>query len=365
NPDGTLNVKCLIDMGDKDLFLGPHSLPEQATRTGRKPRHGCGPELLQKIKDDLFSGRFSISSVVTTPSPAIVRVHKTRVELALTLDTNIDSGAMDYIRENPDITDVIFHVPDGGETIISQLTRIGKAVNQLGRMKHIACVRLRWASFQTRPEAFTLKIINQLAGLANFSLGNPLKIEIETWWLMPRDLLPAHGRLAGQLNGQGIQTYANLPLIIGVNDDPAVICEMAQGLRGAGMEFHHCYVAGLAVQDRYNGAHPIKTDQVLAIASHVRKVCSGREIPLYMIQTPLGEVDFGLTATLVRDSKADPENANEPEKEKWFLQLSPYDVLYFTAMDPGFDLAKTGARDVDGILAVPLKGLVRSGDFSL
>lgn len=358
NPDGTLNVKCLIDMGDKDLFLGPHSLPGQTTRTGRKPRHGCSPELLQKIKEDLFASRFSISGI-NTLSPAIVRLHKTRVELALTPDTDIDSGAMDYIRQNPDITDVILHMPDGGETILSQLNRIGKVVDPLGSMEHIACVRLRWESFQARPEAFTPRVINQLAGWANFSLGDPLKIEIETWWLLPRDLLPDHGRLAGQLNGRGIQTYANLALVSGVNDDPAVVCEMAHGFREAGMDFHHCYVAGLFVQDRYNGAHPIQTDQVLAIASHVRKSCSGREIPLYIIQTPLGEVDFGLTSTLIRHS------AGDPEKEKWFLQLSPYDVPYFTAMDPGFDLAKTGARDVDGILEVPLKGVVRSGDFPL
>jgi lysine 2,3-aminomutase len=371
NPDGTLNVKCLIEMGDKDLFLGDHSLGGQilSIRSGRKPRQGTDPDLLHKIKEELFSGKFSISWV-NTPSRAIARVHKTRVELALTqnfaVDTAADTAAMDYIRENPDITDVILHVPDVGGAIISQLNRIGHTIDLLGSMEHIACIRLRWQAFQIRPKAFTPGIIDKIAGLARFSIGDPLKIEIETWWLLPRDLLLEHGRLVGQLGCHGVQTYANLLLISGVNDDPGVICEMAHGIREAGMDFHHCYVAGFGVQNLFNGAHPIETDQVIAIASRVRTACSGREIPLYMIQTPLGEVDFGLTSTLVRQSEVQGENANVSKNvsEKWFLQLAPYDLSYFTAMDPGFDLAKTGARKM-GTLLVPLKGLVRSGDFPL
>jgi L-lysine 2,3-aminomutase len=268
---------------------------------------------------------------------------------------------MDYIRRNLDITDVILHVPDVGEsTIISQLDGICQLMDSLGGMDHVACIRIRWQAFQTNPKGFTPEIIDQIARLARFSIGNPLKIEIETWWLLPRDLLSEHGRLAGQLACKGVQTYANLALVSGINDDPAVICEMAQGLREAGMDFHHCYVAGLCVQNRFNGAHPIETDQVLAIASHVRKVCSGREIPLYIVQTPLGEVDFGLTSKLVRGG---PEKTEE--KERWFLQLAPYDVSYFTAFAPDFDLARTGAKKVDGNLLVPMAGLVRSGDFPL
>jgi L-lysine 2,3-aminomutase len=372
NEDKTLNVKCLIDMGDKDLFLGDHCLAGQVSgATGHRAvdrwavYRQVDQDLLQKIKEDLFSCRFSIPGIIKTPSPVIARVHKTRVELDLTPDNGLGNepgtAAMDYIRKNLDITDVILHVPTVGEsTIISQLDRICQLIDSLGGMDHIACIRIRWQAFQTNPKGFTPEIIDQIARLARFSIGDPLKIEIETWWLLPRDLLSEHGTLAGQLACQGIQTYANLALISGINDDPAVVCEMAQGFREAGMDFHHCYVAGLCVQNRFNGAHPIETDQVLAIASHVRKVCSGREIPLYMIQTPLGEVDFGLTSKLVRGVLEKTE-----EKECWFLQLAPYDVPYFKAFAPDFDLAKTGARKVDGNLLVPMAGLVRSGNFPL
>jgi len=362
NEDGTLNVKCLIDMGDKNLFKGNHALARvPGSRPGRRPGQQPGPEALQGIRESCFSG--STSSIVNTPSPAIARVHKTRVELSLDLDNGPDTAAY-YIRENPEITDVILNVPDKGvSAIVSQVDRICKIATSLGGMDHIACIRIRWQSFQTHPKAFTPEIINQIAGLANFSIGDPLKIEMETWWLLPRDLLPEHGKMVGQLCRRGVQTYANLALVSGVNDDPEIISEMARSLRRAGIDFHHVYAAGLAVQGRFNRADPIETDQVLAIASHVRKVCSGREIPLYMIQTPLGEVDFGLTSSLVRRSNSCQENAGG--EEKYFLQLDPYNISYFTAMDSGFSLAKTGARDEGGTIMVPMTGLIRSGDFPL
>lgn len=358
NSDGTLNVKCLIDMGDTTLFLGNHALsgkiPEN--RSGQRP----GPEEFQNIKQSLLSGRFSIPSIVNTPSSTIARVHKTRVELNLSPNLKQDKAAITYyIRENPEITDVILHVPDDGELNLNvQLDRIRQIVEDICLSDHLACIRIRWKAFQSVPEAFGPGIIDQIAGLANFSVADPLKIEMETWWLVPGELRPAHGDLVRKLTCRGIQTYANLALISGLNDDPMVIAEMAHGLRWAGITFHHVYAAGLAVQNRFNRAFPIETDQVLAIASHVRKVCSGREIPLYMIQTPLGEVDFGLTSTLVQQS-------NTNGKEEWFLRLDPYSGDYFRAMDPGFTLSKTDAREVDGTLILPMIGLARSGDFPL
>ncbi len=353
NEDGTLNVKCLIDMGDDALFRGNHALERMAP--GGVGFWADQPgDVVQRIKESLFPKHFSIPSIVSTPQ-SIARVHKTRVELIL----DPDNAAMDYIRENADITDVILHVPDSGQTIGFQADRICQLAALLGKIEHITCIRIRWQAFQTRPKAFTPGIIEQIASLANFLVGDPLKIEIETWWLLPPEICLEHGRLVQSFSNFGIQTYANLALVSGVNDDPAIIAEMAQDLRGTGIHFHHVYVAGLAVQKQFNRAYPIETDRVLAIASHVRKVCSGREIPLYIIQTPLGEVDFGLTSTLVRQSDS------SRDKEKWWLRLDPYDISYFRRLGSDFTLAKTGAVEVNGVLEIPMPGLVRSGDFPL
>jgi len=358
NKDKTLNVKCLIDMGDKNLFLGGHSLVGTITekRTGRPDKLPSPGKMLELkgIQNNLISSGSLLPSIFKTSFQSIARVHKTRVEVNL---SNKNPGIA-YIRDNPEITDVVLHVGDEGGSeavILNQLERITWITRQLGRMDHIVCVRIRWQAFQYHSKAFTRDIIDRIAGLARFSIADPLRVEIETWWFIPEEVSPVHGWLARQVAFQGIQVYANLSLISGMNDDPGTIARMAQVLREAGIGFHHVYVAGLETQKVFNRERPIETDQVLAIASHVRKVCSGREIPLYMIQTPLGEVDFGLTSSLVR-----PKNTGKDEK--WFLRLDPYDLDYFLAMDPDFVLPETVER-VEGALMVELTGLVRPGDF--
>lgn len=349
NPDGTLNVRCLMDVGDKSLLRGNHCLPGQ--NPGQPVLQQPGPmeiKAAQEIRERLLGGAFFLSSLVTTPCRSIIRVHKTRVEMTLSSGT----PALDYVRENPEITDVVLHVSPG-RTIARQIERISALVKTLGALDHIACVRLRWKAFQDSPEKFTLDMVQQMVGLARFCIADPLRIEMETWWTLAREIRPDHGRLIQALADHGVHTYANLPLISNINDDPNMMAEMARALRGAGMVFHHVVVAGLAVQDIFNGTKPIHADQVMAIASHVRRVCSGREIPLYMIQTALGEVDFGLTSCLVQQEGS----------QAWLLRLDPFDLDYFLAMDPGFTLEQKGAWDKEGTLVVPITGL--TGNFSV
>ncbi len=348
NPDGTLNVRCLMELGDRALLRGNHFLfPE----TGPPPVHNpLGSGEIKKIQEALLAGDFFMPSLVNTPCRSVIRVHKTRVEL----DLSAGRAALAYVRENPEITDAVLHVSHG-QTFMGQIERICDLVSALGRTDHIASVRLRWKAFQESPEKFTPKIMDQITGLARFSLADPLRIEMETWWTLPRELTPDHGRVVRGLAGQGIQTYANLALISGHNTDPEVIVEMAVGLRKAGMTFHHVYVAGLGIQNQLNGKRPVHTDQILAIASQVRQVCSGREIPLYIIQTALGEVDFGLTSCLVWQESS----------QTWFLRLPPFNLSHFTAMDPGFTLDAEILRDEEGTLMVPVIGLVGPGAFPL
>jgi hypothetical protein len=56
-------------------------------------------------------------------------------------------------------------------------------------------------------------------------------------------------------------------------------------------------VSGLDIQEKFNG-NPIDSQRIIDIASEVRKECSGREIPLYIRRTPLGETEFGLSDLL-------------------------------------------------------------------
>jgi L-lysine 2,3-aminomutase len=130
--------------------------------------------------------------------------------------------------------------------------------------------------------------------LAGFDIAHPLKIEIETWWLKGEQITPCHESLFSGFIKNGIQVYANCALIQGVNDDPEIIEVLAHRVRDAGMEFHQVYTQGLEIQKRVTREGAVTRTRVGAIASRIRKNCTGREIPLYVGYTPDGEIDFTL-----------------------------------------------------------------------
>ncbi len=85
----------------------------------------------------------------------------------------------------------------------------------------------------------------------------------------------------------------------------------------------------------------------------MRREGSGREIPRYIIRTALGEVDFGLSSTIVgRDTAL-------------AVKLLPYDLAYFTSMSPDFTWPADVKEDVDGKPIVPVTGLLKISDFAL
>jgi len=65
---------------------------------------------------------------------------------------------------------------------------------------------------------------------------------------------------------------------------------------------HHLYTEGLPIQQKWNRDHPVDSYDVVDIATKVRREGSGREIPRYMILSPLGEVDYGLTSFFIHDN---------------------------------------------------------------
>ena len=147
--------------------------------------------------------------------------------------------------------------------------------------------------------------------------------------------------------------YCNTPLLGRINDTPEAIHKLAYGCRRAGIEFHHLYVAGLPIQNHWNRENPVSLYDVIDIATRVRREGSGREVPRYIIRTALGEVDFGLSSTLVgKDGKLS-------------VKLLPYERSYFKSMSPGFMWPAEVEEDPDGKPVVPVVGLLKITDFSL
>jgi lysine 2,3-aminomutase len=110
-------------------------------------------------------------------------------------------------------------------------------------------------------------------------------------------------------------------------------------------------VAGLPVQAEWNTAHPIDSFDVIDIATKVRREGSGREIPRYIIATPLGEVDYGLTCSFIREGDAVQ------------AKLGCYDEVYYKNMDPQFQYPEGVKVSDDGHPVVPVPGMIKTNDF--
>ncbi len=339
NAEGTIDIHYMAQIGDQSLFLGARPF-----RVGGGV--GTQPVSTEAILPTVLNGEKIAPSIVDTGSSTISRVHETRVEI----DAACMEGDLDYIREDERITDVVI-VSEKDAT--ESLFQISKIIKALGDNPHVNAVRLRSLKFNYAPASYSPAVIDKLASLNKLTMVNPLRLEIETQFLVADEFQPGHTRLARLLNNKGITIYNNTPLLGGINDTPDAIHDLAYGCRKAGIEFHHLYVAGLPIQDHWNTKNPVALYDVVDIATRVRREGSGREVPRYIIRTILGEVDFGLSSTFVG------------EGENLSVKLLPYGLAYFQALSPEFIWPDDIKEDVDGKPIVSVAGLIKTTDFAL
>jgi L-lysine 2,3-aminomutase len=178
------------------------------------------------------------------------------------------------------------------------------------------------------------------------TVANPLRLEIETQFLVPEEIKPEHAILAKTLRNRGVTVYSNTPLLATVNDTADHLHRLAFDLRQSGIEFHHIYVAGWSLQEDWSQQHPVNLTDVIDIATKIRRDGSGREIPRYVILTQLGEVDFGLTSRFVM------------KNDQVFVKLLPYNLAYYRGMHPEFNWPDSVQTDDDSRPVVRLDGVI-------
>jgi hypothetical protein len=339
NAEGTIDIQYMAKIGEESLFLG--SRPARTDGAAMKEQVGTDAILSTVMDSEQIA-----PSVVNTGFSGISRVHETRVEI----DSECAVADLDYIRDDVKITDLVIVCAKG---IPGSLHQIRKIIRSLKDMPHVNAVRLRSLEFNYEPKRFSPVLIDQLASFNKLTIVNPLRLEIETQFIIADEFQPIHTRLVRRLNNKGITVYNNTPLLGKINDTPEAIHRLAYGCRRASIEFHHLYVAGLACQNHWNKHNPVALYDVVDIATRVRREGSGREVPRYIIRTILGEVDFGLSSMIVGN------------RENLSVKLLPYDLAYFKALSSDFTWPDGIEISDDGKPILPVSGLLKSTDFEL
>ena len=273
----------------------------------------------------------------------IFRIHQTRVEVDIRTTADQLEQNIAVIAGDERISDVVL---SARQDAITSLYQVMEIVSQLLSIPHLKAIRLRSWLFNYNPASYSKGILDRLSTCNRLAVVNPKRLEIETQFLHVTEFRPEHQRLTEALRHRGITVYNNTPLLGYINDNEEEILQIAYQCRQAGIEFHHLYLAGLPIQQAWNQQHPIDLFDIISIASHLRRFGSGREIPRYLVRTGLGEIDYGL-----------PGQVFFNENGKVYARVLPYNLEYYQALQPDYQLPAEAKRDENGQLMVAVSGV--------
>lgn len=339
NEEGVLEARFMADIGDEALFVGPRRVPTTDDDPDEEPLPYDEDQVRELYKQLPDIG----PHIVDSGCRRLCRVHRTRVELRCDCTEQELKQILDYMASQPAITDVIIRSDTALPGTLEEIEAMTQALRSRTKVR---CFRLRSRIFHDQPLLFDSEVVSRLAALQQLEVADPVRFELETLVLHPDQLDDMHRRIAELLHQNGITLYMNSCLLHGVNDSTDTMRALSSKCRKYGFEFHHLYVAGAQTQRYWNARRPIDLDNVIDIATELRRNGSGRELPRLILSTELGEVDFGMGCHIRAGTKQ-----SEAEISLW-----PYREDYYRSMNPDFTWHE-GVRLEDGYPVVTMPGL--------
>ena len=200
---------------------------------------------------------------------------------AAMLDQKSLQRALDYIRERPQIWEVIL---SGGDPLFLAPRRVGEIVNALDQVSHLGVIR-----FHTR-----VPVVDP--GRVDSALVAALAAEKAVYVVIhanhPRELTPQARAAVLRLSRAGIPLLSQTVLLRGVNDDPAVLEALFRGLVAMRVKPYYLHHADLA-----RGTSHFRTGIAAGqrLVRSLRGRISGLCQPTYVLDIPggYGKVPIG------------------------------------------------------------------------
>ncbi|OLN33095.1 glutamate 2,3-aminomutase [Desulfosporosinus metallidurans] len=270
------------------LSLMDHKDPLDPIRLQGLPSHA---EL-----DDEFGEEDPMGEAITNPAPCITRRYPDRLIINVTnmcamycrhcqrrrnigeTDTHAERTqlieALDYIRANPEIRDVL--VTGGDALLLSDLT-LDWLLGELHAIPHVEIKRLGTRVPVTMPMRITQELCSILAKYP--------PLYINTQFNHPKEVTPDAKKAADKLVAAGVVLGNQAVLLKGINHQPEVMKKLNQELLKIRVRpyyiFHDKNVKGTR--------HFVpRIQDGLAVMEHLRGYTSGLAIPTYIINAPKG-----------------------------------------------------------------------------
>jgi lysine 2,3-aminomutase len=181
---------------------------------------------------------------------------------------------LDYIREHPEVRDVVI---SGGDPLMLEDDRIDRILAGLRAIRHVEIIRIG-----TRmPVALPQRITDDLCSI----LKRYHPLYVNTHFNHPWEVTEESRRACGMLAEAGIPLGNQSVLLRGVNDDPLVMRELVQKLLAIRVKPYYIYMVDLA-----RGIQHFRTplSKGLEIIEAIRGHTSGMAVPTLVVDAPGG-----------------------------------------------------------------------------
>ena len=177
------------------------------------------------------------------------------------------SGGLAYIRDHPEITNVLL---TGGDPLVLDTGRLRDILNRLREIRHVRIIRIG-----TKMPAYDpYRIINDPAlvdAIRECHDGENL-VYIMAQFNHPRELTDAACRAIALLQDAGAVVMNQTPLIRGINDDPAVLSRLLGRLSFIGVNPYYVFQCRPTTGTR---AFAVPVEESYRIFEQARATCSG------------------------------------------------------------------------------------------
>ena len=177
------------------------------------------------------------------------------------------SPGLEYIRENPQLNNILL---TGGDPLLMSTSKLSRIIEQLRQIDHVQIVRIG-----TKMPAFNpYRIIEDpslLEMISRFSTAQK-RIYIMAHFNHPRELTPQALEGLDLLNRAGAMIINQTPLIRGVNDDPVVLGELFNKLSYAGVPPYYLFQCR---PTKGNLTFAVPIEEGFEIFEKARMLCSG------------------------------------------------------------------------------------------
>ncbi len=184
--------------------------------------------------------------------------------------------ALDWIRATPEIRDVLL---TGGDPLTFSDERLAWLLGELRAIDHVEILRLG-----TRlPVTLPFRVTPELCRL----LADHHPVWLNTHFNHPRELSAEAAESCDRLTRAGVPVGNQSVLLRGINDDPATMKALCEGLVRMRVRPYYCYQAQLLEGTEH---FRVPVERGIEIFKALRGRTSGFAIPEYVLDTPHGKV---------------------------------------------------------------------------